>query len=154
MARFRFRLQSVLDHRERVERKKQRLLASAQRKLLEAEESLQRLRDEYERTAEMLRVKHAELDAMGLYNHYAHMDYVMRGIRVAETKVAACAQEVEQAQAALMNARRRKKILETLRERRRKAFEVEQAAQEQRMIDDLNARRHGRDSTVLGGTLQ
>ncbi|HXP93520.1 MAG TPA: flagellar export protein FliJ [Candidatus Binatia bacterium] len=152
MPRFRFRLQTVLDHRDRIERDKKRLLALAQRALNEAEKRLAEMRADYERTGEELRVKHAELDAMELYNYYAHMDYVLRGIREVEVQVTALALEVEHAKVALLMARRDKKILETLKERRRETFENEQAATEQKLIDDLNSRRHGRESNALGGT--
>jgi flagellar FliJ protein len=152
MPRFRFRLQSVLDHRDRIERDKQRLLALAQRELLEAEARLQAMREDYERTGEELRVKHAELDAMGLYNYYAHMDYVLRGIREVEVQVAALSLDVERAKSALLAARKDRKILETLKDHRRAAFENEQASNEQKMIDDLNSRRQGRESS-MGGTL-
>jgi len=89
---------------------------------------------------------------MELYNYYAHMDYVLRGIREVEVQVTALALEVEHAKVALLMARRDKKILETLKERRRETFENEQAATEQKLIDDLNSRRHGRESNALGGT--
>jgi flagellar protein FliJ len=152
MPRFRFRLQSVLDHRERIERDKQRLLAIAQRDLVAAQTRLAELRDDYERTGEELRAKHRELDAMSLYNYYAHMDFVLRAIRDVEVRVAACEAEVERAKAVLLSARKDKKILETLKERRREVFEIQQRAEEQSMLDDLNARRYGRDRAGLGGT--
>ena len=147
MPRFRFRLQTVLDHREGIEREKRRLLAVAQRALDEAEQRLAEMRADYERTGEELRVKHSELDTMELYNYYAHMDYVLRGIREVELQVQALALDAERAKVALLYARRNKKILETLKERRRAAFDSEQAAIEQKMIDDLNARRHGQGGT-------
>lgn len=152
MPHFRFRLQTVLDHRDRIERDKQRLLALTQRELFEAETRLQEKRDDYERTGEELRAKHAELDAAGLYNYYAHMDFVLRAIREIEVQVAVLALDVERAKGALLAARKDRKILETLKDRRRATFENEQAANEQKLLDDLNARRHGRESS-LGGTL-
>lgn len=152
MARFHFRLQTVLDHRDRIERDKQRLLAMAQQALAAAQARVAALRDDYERTGEELRVKHAELDAMELYNYYAHMDFVLRAIRDAEAKAAALSLDVERAKVALLMARRDKKILETLKQRRRDAFDLEEKATEQRALDDLNARRFGRETTGLGGT--
>jgi flagellar protein FliJ len=152
MPRFRFRLQTVLDHRDRIERDKKRLLALAQRELLEAEGRLAAMREDYERTGEELRVKHSELDAMELYNYYAHMDFVLRGIRTAEVQVSSLALQVEYAKGALLAARKDKKVLETLKDRRRETFDSDQAATEQKLIDDMNSRRHGRDSNPLGGT--
>ena len=151
MPRFRFRLQSVLEHRERIESEKQRLLAIAQRDLAEAQTRLLELRTDYERTGEELRAKHAELDAMGLYNYYAHMDFVLRAIRSVEDRVAACELAVGRAKTALMSARKDKKILETLKERRKTAFDTQQRVDEQNMLDDLNARRFGR-KTESGGS--
>jgi flagellar FliJ protein len=151
MPRFRFRLQAVLDHRERIEGEKQRLLAIAQRDLAAAQTRLFEQRDDYQRTGEELRAKHGELDAMGLYNYYAHMDFVLRGIRNSEERVAACEVDVHRAKSVLLNARKDKKVLETLKDRRREAFDTKQRAEEQNMLDDLNARRYGHDQTGLGG---
>lgn len=152
MSRFRFRLQTVLDHRERVERDKMRLLADAQRELVAAQERVRDLRADYERTGEELRVRHAELQGMELYNYYAHMDYVLRGIREAEKVVSTCEIQVARAQVNLLAARRDKQILDKLKERRKTVFDNEQRAAEQKMFDDLNARRYGRGETGLGGT--
>jgi flagellar export protein FliJ len=80
------------------------------------------------------------------------MDFVLRAIREIEVQVAALMLQVEYAKGALLAARKDRKILETLKDHRRQTFEDEQASNEQKMIDDLNARRHGREST-LGGTL-
>lgn len=151
MPQFRFRLQTVLDHRDRIEHEKQRLLAIAQRNQMAAQARLSTLRDEYSRTGLALRQKHADFDAMSLYNHYAHLDYVLRAIRDQEQRVAALAAETERAKLALLAARKDRKVLETLKERRRTAFETEQRLVEQKTFDDLNARRYGRGQNPLGG---
>jgi flagellar FliJ protein len=149
---FRFRLQIVLEHRERIERDKQSILAVKQRDLQVAQERLDGLNDDYVRTGEELRVKHAQLDTNELYNYYSYLDYVLRGIRSSEERVAACRAEVEFAQRVLAEARKQKKILEVLKERRREAFDAEMFAVEQRDLDDLNARRYGRAHSRFGGT--
>lgn len=151
MPRFRFRLQIVLEHRERIERDKQRVLAGKQRDLALAQGRLAELNADYARTGEELRLRHAELDTMELYNYYQYLDFVLRGIRSSEERVAACEAEVAHAQRVLAEARKQKKILETLKERRREAFDVEMRAAEQRDLDDLNARRYGREHSGLGG---
>jgi flagellar FliJ protein len=152
MPRFRFRLQMVLEHRARIERDKQGILAAKQRDLQVAQDRLAGLNEDYVRTGEELRLKHAELDTNELYNYYSYLDYVLRGIRSSEERVAACEAEVEYAQRILAEARKQKKILELLKERRRETFDADMLAMEQRDLDDLNARRYGREHSGFGGT--
>ncbi len=150
MKRFHFALQPVLDQRQRIEDQKQMVVAQRRRSLDEAEAELRRLNEEFRENADVLRVKHSELDIEELRLTYAHLQFLDRCIVaqihvVAERRVA-----LDKARAELLEASKERKAVEKLKERRRTAHETEAMRIEQNEIDDGNARRYRR--AVVGGT--
>jgi flagellar FliJ protein len=150
MARFRFRLQSVLDVRSRVVDERQRELALKQRELDAAHEKLASLDAARERQRSVLERDHRTFDVEALRATYGHLAYLDRAIEDQSVCVAACAAEVERAQHKLVVANTDRKVLETLRNRRYDAFISDAAQHEQREVDDLNARRFGRARNERG----
>jgi flagellar export protein FliJ len=144
MSRFRFRLQPVLDVRGRIQDECQRDLALKQRDLADAEARQSALRaDRDVRRTELTR-NHRGLAVDELRATYAHLAYLDRSIDDGVVRIAACSDEVTRAQAKLVAANTDRKVLETLRTRRREAFVADAAVVEQREVDDQNARRYGR----------
>ncbi|GAC1404094.1 MAG: hypothetical protein NVSMB64_06800 [Candidatus Velthaea sp.] len=141
---FKFRLDPVLDLRERVENEKQRVFALKQRDLMEAEA----VRDAFDASRDaqrsLLRNGHKLLDVDTLRATYAHLEYLDRAIEAQDERIAACAAEVQRALAALTDASKDRKVLETLKVRRREAFDATVAQADQRESDDQNARQYGR----------
>ncbi|MGD0474089.1 MAG: flagellar export protein FliJ [Candidatus Velthaea sp.] len=144
MSRFRFRLQPVLEVRERVVDECQRDLALKARDLLEAETVLANLARDREARRDALTRDHRSFGVEELRAAYAHLAYLDRSIDEQTVRVAACGDEVTRAQAKLMAANTDRKVLETLRTRRHEAFRADAALVEQREVDDQNARRYGR----------
>jgi flagellar FliJ protein len=144
MSRFRFRLQPVLDVRERIQDERQRELALKQRELVEAEAAFDDLQSERETQRDALTRDHRSCGVDELRAAYAHLAYLDRAIEDQSVRVAACAGDVARAQAKLVAANTDRKVLETLRTRRHDAFRADQALVEQREVDDQNARRYGR----------
>lgn len=150
MKKFKFRLQPVLDHRKRIEDRRQLIVAERKRAHDEAQRELNRLNDEFRRHAELLRSRHSELQTGELQSIYAHLQFLDRCTVaqihvVAERRVA-----LDRARADLLAASKEKKIVEKLKERRREAFVVEEQLIEQKELDDGNARRWARQH--VGGT--
>jgi flagellar export protein FliJ len=140
---FRFRLDPVLAQRQRVERER----ASEHARLLAAQLAAQAAHDDLLTRRETTRAMvsgRAALDADTLRVTYAHLGYLDRAIRAAEQRVDACAAETARSQARLIVAARDRKVLETLKDRRREAYLLETALAEQRELDDQNARLFGR----------
>jgi flagellar FliJ protein len=137
---FRFRLDPVLEHRERTERERAGEHARMVADQLAAERARDELVDRRDRLRQDLAERHNQLDADRLRATYTHLDYLDRAIRACDERVAACAAETPRAQARLIEAARDRKVLETLKDRRREAFELEAALAQQRELDDLNAR--------------
>jgi flagellar FliJ protein len=147
MARFVFRLDPVLAHRKRLEDEQQRVFALALKQLADAEA----LRDDYiaRRNAMRARIQrgHTHMPADELRATYAHCAYLDREIEAQLLVIEERRKHVNAERAVLIEKTRDKKVLETLRERRREAFELEATLAEQRESDELNARHYERSST-------
>lgn len=151
--RFRFRLDPVLGHRERVETEKAGEHARALRDKLAAEEQRDDLIGRRAATRDMLVRDHAKLDGDTLRATYVHLDYLDRAIVASQQRVDACAAETERARLRLVDAAKDRKVLETLKQRRREAFDLESSLADQRELDDLNARLHDRAKPIEGLSL-
>ena len=148
--RFRFRLDPVLEHRERVEQERAGEHAQAHADLLAAE----RARDEMIARRDAMRDavvrEHAEMDGQRLRATYAHLDYLDRAIAASQQRVDACADEAERARVRLVAAAKDRKVLETLKEQRHETFQLDAALAEQRDLDDQNARLFDRANPLEG----
>jgi flagellar export protein FliJ len=148
MPKFSFRLDPVLDHRQRLEDEQQIVLAAA----LSALRSAEAQRDDYiaRRAAmrERLFVHHNEMDGIELRATYAHCDFLDRSIVAQERVVAEKRALADVERANLIVKTKEKKVLSVLRDRRREAFESEAAATEQRESDEINSRSFDRVSTT------
>jgi flagellar export protein FliJ len=148
MPKFAFRLDPVLDHRQRLEDEQQVVLAAALARQLAAEAQ----RDDYiARRAEMRRrllEHHNEMDSLELRATYAHCDFLDRSIVAQQAVVDECRAQADQERATLILKTKDKKILSTLKERRRETFESEAAAGEQRDNDETNSRYFDRLTTI------
>jgi flagellar export protein FliJ len=144
MAKFRFRLQPVLDVRERALTERRRELAASLRERDDAAAALTALEADRATQRDALTREHRRFAGDELRAAYAHLAYLDRAIDDQAVRVAACGAEVERAQAKLVAADTDRKVLETLRARRLEAFAADAAQVEQREADDQNARRYGR----------
>jgi flagellar FliJ protein len=147
VARFAFRLDPVLDYRQRLEDEQQVVLAAAISKLRSAEAQ----RDDYiTRRAEMrdrLYQRHGEMDSIELRATYAHCDFLDRSIVTQQGLVEEARVKADQERVKLVVKSRDKKVLSVLKDRRREIFESEASATEQRESDEINSRRSDRVTT-------
>src|SRR5476649_67547 len=150
MARFRFRLEPVLGHRERIEKEHMRIFSQKQRDLTEALAERDRMLADREEQRDALRREHKTLDAKKLRTTYAHLSYLDRAILEQDVRVQACEAEAQLARARLIVASKDREVLETLKTRRREAHAAEAARTEQVILDDQNARQFSRASLERG----
>lgn len=148
--RFRFRLDPVLDHRERVERERAGEHARMLADQLQAESQLNDLVGRRDTTRGNLVREHTKLDAHTLQATYVHLDYLDRAIVASRQRMDACVAETERARMRLVAAAKERKVLETLKARRREAHDLEAALADQRELDDLNARLFERADPLEG----
>lgn len=141
MAKFKFSLEPVLDHRERIEDEKQQILAERLRELKAAEDELARLNVEFKRYSTALREDHASLSSDELRWHYAHLEYLDRCMTMQHGVIFQRRAAVERARQDLIFASKDRKVIEKLKDRRLEEHQVLQAAREQKDLDDTNNRR-------------
>ncbi len=144
MARFSFRLDPVLAHRRRLEEEQQLVFAAAMQRVYDAEW----LRNDYAARRDAMRGRiqheHATMSVDELRAAYAHCEYLDRAIATQDRVVSEARRLADGERSALLEKSKDTKILETLRERRRNAFDLEAASIEQREMDEINARRFDR----------
>jgi flagellar FliJ protein len=150
MRKFTFGLQSVFDHRRRIEDERQLTLAEKQRDLEKAQSRLEELNGEFRSHSDVLRRDHRSLSTEDLRLHYGHLDYLDRAITaqirvVAERRVA-----VERARVDLLAASKDRKMMEKLKAHRFEAHQDDERRIEQKELDDGNARRYDRAQQSLG----
>jgi flagellar FliJ protein len=146
MAKFAFRLDPVLKYRQRLEDEQQIALAVALKVVRDAEA----VRDDYISRRGDMRERilrhHHEMESFELRATYAHCDFLDRSIVKQQGVIDAARVEAERERAKLIVKTKDKKILATLKERRRETFEFEAAATEQRESDEINSRHFDRVS--------
>jgi flagellar FliJ protein len=144
MKKFRFTLQPVLEHRQRIEDDCKLAMAARQRELDAAQTELDGLNARYGQQSEMLRGEHRNLTAEDLRLHYAHVAFLDRAIDAQLGVVASRRSAVDRARTDLLEASKERKAVEKLKERRRDAHDVEDRRVDQNELDDANARRYAR----------
>lgn len=144
MAKFRYRMQSILNITNQMENQAKMELGQAQRRLLEEEERLQRLRDRKEVYLEEGR--RARLNALSVQelkdNEYAvaRMDEF---IAIQTTNVHKAEMEVEAARLRLQEIMKERKSHERLREKAFEQFVAEENKKESKEVDELTSYTYG-----------
>ncbi|MCI9071844.1 MAG: flagellar export protein FliJ [Lachnospiraceae bacterium] len=144
MARFRYRMQSILDIKLKMETQAKQEFAAAQQRLNEEEEKLAALRErraEYERRARqqllgaLNRRDMAEnKEALLRMDEYIAMQHIQ--IRKAEEKV-------EQAREKLAEVMKERKSHETLKDKAFEQFLMDEKKQEGKEVDELTSYTYG-----------
>ena len=150
MPKFIFRLDPVLDYRQRLEDEQQVVLAAA----VSAQRSAEvQLNDYVARRQEMrsrLLLHHNEMESVELRATYAHCDFLDRSIVAQQKVVAEAKAKADQERAKLVVKTKDKKVLSVLKDRRRETFDSEASATEQRENDEINSRYFDRLTTTTG----
>ena len=155
MAQFRFQLEGVLEHRERIEKDRQRELAVAQAEMVRLDGELQGLNREIQQSTTDVRDHHlvGRLDMNYLAAHRRYMIGMQRRVLAAAQKIAAQQQLVDTARRALAEASKQKKILEKLREKQHQRWSEALARREAGALDELTTQLSFRQLAEVEGTL-
>ena len=141
MKKFKFSLNPLLEHRQRIEDEKQQALAERTLELKAAQSELARLNGEFRRYSDALRGRHAELTTEELRAHYAHLEYLDRCTVMQHAAISARKSAVDRARVDLMAASKDRKVIEKLKDKRFLEHQALEAAFEQKELDDGNGRR-------------
>lgn len=146
MKRFVFRLQTLLDHRVRIEEMRMAELAALRMNERKLEAELGALREACKTAWEAL----AQLTAQGARAHTlaqasAHCQALADDIKLAELSLEALRRDIAGKLEEVIRVSKERKVIEQLRDRHRLEHEAEQFRLAQKELDDMTAVRHGRD---------
>ncbi len=144
MAVFRYKMQSILDIKLKMENQAKQDFAQAKLALDREEERLEELRNrkrEYEENAKRLLSGKLDLQEINSNNEAILMTDAM--IKEQEKRVLRAAQILEKARQKLQEVMQERKVQETLKEKAYEQFLQEEKQQESKEIDQLTSYKYG-----------
>lgn len=141
---FKFRLQSVLEFKEKIEEDEKRELARLKEIQKREEEHLNYLKSlKVHRSLELMQ-KSAQgiLNVEELQRYHLHIEKLKEDIAQQEIKLQQIAMEVEQQRLKLLEATKEKKTYEKLKEKHYEEFLKEVEDEERKLIDELATTRY------------
>ncbi|MGB5620430.1 MAG: flagellar export protein FliJ [Desulfobacterales bacterium] len=145
MVGFNFRLETILQHRRRIEEDCQRKLAAALADLAEEKRGLARIeatRDRYREELQQKLKNNMTASEMLLFQRY--LDQLAVGIADQKTKVAVAAQLFEKSRTELVAALKKRKVLDKLKEKQIAVAAKKELKQEQDFMNEVAVTRHAR----------
>jgi flagellar protein FliJ len=141
-----FRLQSVLDLKQRLEDAQQQELATLAQQRLQAEEALRLLAQQQRAQEEALagRVRSGQLHADEVGAALAYIESVRVSITAQRDQTTALEQRIHDSRERLTELARERQVLEKLRERHLEAAAVQETRRDQRAADELVSQRYAR----------
>lgn len=144
MARFRYRMQNILNVKEKLESQAKNEFAIAAAHVREEEEKLEVLNKRCEDLLEKLKDLYAsDLDIPAIKEAEDGVELLKYHIKMQKLNLAAANQELEVARAKLTVAMQERKTHEKLKEKQFEEFKKEEAAKESKEIDELVSYRFG-----------
>ena len=144
MARFRYRMQNILNVKEKLETQARNEFAIAAAHEREEEERLNALiarRDEYE--SHLKELVGSQLNISEIKEAEDGLEVIKYHVSQQRLNLAAARQELEVARSKLTAAMQDRKTHETLKEKQIEEFKAEEAAKESKEIDELVSYRFG-----------
>lgn len=144
MKKFKFKLQVVLDKRQKELEDKQLEMAKVQALLKKQECELERLINKQNETRENLEEMLSQNNSIDLMTIKVHQDYIEKlsdDIRMQHKIIADTEQELEAKQQEVIEALKATKTLEKLKEKQYREFIVEFEFQQQKELEDVTQAR-------------
>lgn len=146
MNKFKFKLETVLKVKARVEDLRKIELREAEMRREKAKSELCRCRDEVETNTRLCREKFRKrIIPEEANNYHLYLTWLNRQADLALLKLQECEREVAERRQRLIEASKEKKILEKLKEKAYQAFQAEQLSAEIKFLDELGTGRFIRD---------
>lgn len=147
MAKFRFRMQNILNIKEKLEEQEKQNFALAAQKVLDEEEILERyIHEKEELEAEAVRLRSDKLNILDLKESEAKIKYQKEKIKLQENVVNNARRNLETQRIKMQKAIAERKTYEKLREHAFDEFMQEENAAEVKEIDQLTSYRYGKKS--------
>lgn len=153
MAKFKFKLETVLKVKIRVEelRKKELQLAQSQRD--QAYKQLQQRQTEVSQTLNNFREDLMQrIDVRQAVNYDRFLQWLNKQVELAMAHLEQCELQVTEARNKLVEAAKEKQILEKLKEKAYEAFKLEEQRLENQFLDELGTGSYIRQDNGQGGS--
>jgi flagellar protein FliJ len=144
MPRFRFELQAVLDHRQRQEREHQRIVADLERQRVALESTIRACQNGLSEERGHMRALLAAADVRGARQQIAAASRLTAQAQRAVLELAGLHKRIEAARAVLLEATKRRKAVELLKERRLEEWSRAMNKKEADAIDEIAVMRAAR----------
>lgn len=145
MAKFVFKLKPVLDQRQRDEDDRQRELAQLLRQRMILQQQLRELQGSIRSDkATMTDSLTGSVDVSRLREHARHAGHVTQRAQQLAVSMLGLERRVEAARADLLEATKRRKAIELLRDKQKKRFDNEQRRREAADLDEIATAAHVR----------
>ncbi len=144
MAVFHFRMQNILDMKEKLEEQAKNDFAKAQKELADEEEALNNLfirKEAY--LQEGVRLRSVAIDVQEILDNKKAIEHVDGLIEQQKVNVNVASKKVDAATKTMMDARVQTKTYTKLREKEFDNFMAEEVKKESKEIDELNSYRYG-----------
>lgn len=145
MAKFFYKMQNILDIKEKLETQARNDYAVANAALAEEEAKLNSLKDRRDDYEERLKESYnGKLDLNNITEYADAVEIIKYHIRLQEVNVTKAQKQVDITREKLQEAMQDRKTHEKLKENAFEAFKQEVAASESKEIDELVSYRHGK----------
>ena len=142
---FQFRFETVLAQRRHVEESFQKELAEARQQLSAAQAVLREAKETRRQCMrEMRRKQRDRFRADDILLYYPYLERLTQEIELHMKSVAAAERKVAQRRQALLEAMKKRKILDKLKEKQFQTHLKAEAGREQRFTDESAAQQHAR----------
>ena len=140
MKKFTFNLQSVLDHRLLLEDREQEKLLKIQQEIALAEAGRQRVRTEiHELRLQMAQPEPGEVHVEKVLQVARYVGKLEADVAALTRKLAQLEQEKRSQSQVFLEARRKREVLENLKDKNLNQYQRELSAMEQKLLDELSA---------------
>jgi flagellar FliJ protein len=138
MKKFAFRLETLLHYRKNLEEKEQAVLFQLFSRLQRESTHLQDLQEKHQETLEELTQMRAEGAVYGETTwFYLYLDRLRFEMRRSSERIRQLEQDIQEQKAVLVEASKKKKILDSLKTKEKKAFISALDKQEQKAVDEI-----------------
>ena len=140
MIKFTFNLESVLDHRLLLEESEQEKLLKIQQEIAFAEANRQRLRNEiHELRLQMAQPEPGEVHVEKVLQVTRYVGKLEADVAALTRKLGQLEQEQRSQLQVFLEARRKREVLENLKDKNLNQYQRELSAMEQKLLDELSA---------------
>ena len=145
---FRFKFESLLNHRRHEEEVAQKLLSEAQMDLRQEQDRLKSIKKQ--RREQIYQLKHIQTGALAPHEVTLSLGYIEKlgeRLELQQDKVQQARQRVNQRQQALLSAVKKRKMLEKLKENDHRRYQTDLQKKELKFMDEVAVSRHIRSQS-------